>query len=264
MATQAATIEASAGMAERKDRWVPLLVLFFGLIAAVMVSLRVYQGLYAWSYGMDATLPEFHKYWINLFYFDVTAPILLALGWGGYLLWTEPRETPQLTAQEELRRIRMLWVYLAGLCFSLYWAASFFAEQDAAWHQVAIRDTAFTPSHVVLFYFSFPFAIALSVISYLYARSRLPHIFRDRGFPLSFGLVMLGAVMLMFWVGFNEWGHSFWIAEEIFAAPLHWGFVLFAYLVAGIFPVWFQTVHRIIELQKSLTGAEEAETKVAA
>ncbi len=26
-------------------------------------------------------------------------------------------------------------------------------------------------------------------------------------------------------VGLNEWGHAFWFVDELFAAPLHWGFV---------------------------------------
>src|SRR5665647_2968518 len=58
----------------------------------------------------------------------------------------------------------MMWlgVYL----FGVYWGGSFFTEQDASWHQVIIRDTSFTPSHVVVFYGSFPMYIVCGVASY--------------------------------------------------------------------------------------------------
>ena len=34
----------------------------------------------------------------------------------------------------------------------VYFAMDIYAEADAAWHQVTIRDTDFTPTHIVLFY----------------------------------------------------------------------------------------------------------------
>src|SRR5207248_8629367 len=94
----------------------------------------------------------------------------------------------------------------------------------------------------------FPVFIGIAVGTFLYARDRLPRIFVDKGFPVSFGLVLTGSFFLLFWVGFNEFGHSFFTPEEVFSAPLHWGFNSFAYLLAGTFAVWFQTAPRLFEL----------------
>lgn len=41
-------------------------------------------------------------------------------------------------------------------------------------------------------------------------------------------------------VGFNEWGHTFWFMEELFVAPLHWGFVFFGWMVLAVFGVVLQ------------------------
>ena len=41
--------------------------------------------------------------------------------------------------------------------------ASFFTEQDGTWHQTVIRDTDFTPSHIIEFYMSYPMYIIVGV-----------------------------------------------------------------------------------------------------
>ena len=41
-------------------------------------------------------------------------------------------------------------------------------------------------------------------------------------------------------VGLNEWGHTFWFMEELFVAPLHWGFVFFGWMALGVFGVVLQ------------------------
>jgi methane/ammonia monooxygenase subunit C len=35
-------------------------------------------------------------------------------------------------------------------------------------------------------------------------------------------------------VGLNEWGHTFWWMEELFVAPLHYGFVFFGWMALGL------------------------------
>ncbi len=49
-------------------------------------------------------------------------------------------------------------------------------------------------------------------------------------------------------VGFNEWGHTFWIMEEIFSAPLHAGFVVFAWAALCLGGILMQAIPRIVEL----------------
>ena len=99
------------------------------------------------------------------------------------------------------------------------------------WHQVIIRDTSFTPSHVVVFYGSFPMYIVCGVASYLYAMTRLPLYSRGTSFPLV--MAIAGPLMILPNVGLNEWGHAFWFMEELFSAPLHWGFVILGW--SGLF-----------------------------
>ena len=42
-------------------------------------------------------------------------------------------------------------------------------------------------------------------------------------FPLVAAVV--GPMFILPNVGLNEWGHAFWFVDELFSAPLHWGFV---------------------------------------
>ena len=44
-------------------------------------------------------------------------------------------------------------------------------------------------------------------------------------------------------VGLNEWGHAFWFMEELFVAPLHWGFVILGWFAMGWMGIVVQTAH---------------------
>ena len=78
--------------------------------------------------------------------------------------------------------------------------------------------------------------ITLTVGTYLYGRYWLPKVYgAENGFPWSFFLLISASVTEMMQVAMNEWGHSLWITEEIFAVPFHWPFVLYGWLAAGIF-----------------------------
>ena len=46
------------------------------------------------------------------------------------------------------------WILVYGV--AIYWGASYFTEQDGTWHMTVIRDTDFTPSHIIEFYMSYP------------------------------------------------------------------------------------------------------------
>ncbi|MGH2603605.1 MAG: methane monooxygenase/ammonia monooxygenase subunit C, partial [Dehalococcoidia bacterium] len=192
-------------------------------------------------------------YWLTLFAFNILVLPMVAGAWYGWLLLTGPRaKRVPLTPTVETQRIWRMWLILAAFCMAAYWGGSYFAEQDAAWHQVTLRDTAFTPSHIALFYGAFPLMIYLSFGAFLYARTRLPHLYGSgRAFPVSYAFVVGGSMLLVFQVAFNEFGHTFWETEEIFSAPLHWPFVLFAYLIIATFAVWFQSLPRVLELVRA-------------
>lgn len=260
---EAARREAGAGSAETRGAMTTFVRGAIGVLALV-VGLRIYQGRFAFSYGLDSTSPGYNQFWFSLFAIEVVAVIAAAVLWwprlarGCKACEAERAATGRVSARHEIGHIMTLWALLAALCGILYLEGSFFAEQDAAWHQVVIRDTALTPSHIPLFYAAFPLGVVLSVGSYLYARATLPELFKKRGFPVSFLLLISGAVLEVGQVAINEWGHSQWIQEEIFSVPFHWGFVLFAYALAGIFAVWFQTATRVLELQAGSAQAEAA------
>ena len=157
-------------------------------------------------------------------------PIFALITWG-WIWKTRDTNLDNLDPKLEIKRYFYWLMWLGVYLFGVYWGGSFFTEQDASWHQVIIRDTSFTPSHVVVFYGSFPMYIVCGVASYLYAMTRLPLYARGTSFPLV--MAIAGPLMILPNVGLNEWGHAFWFMEELFSAPLHWGFVILGW--SGLF-----------------------------
>jgi methane/ammonia monooxygenase subunit C len=246
-------------MATRRAPWELLLAL--APVTGLALFWRAWQQAYAFDKGLDATEPGFASYWLSLFIVNVAVLPLAVAVWYVWIYVSGRRLPAVVTPAEELRRIWILWLHTVAVAIAAYWGGSYFAEQDAAWHQVTMRDTAFTPSHVALFYGAFPLILYAATGAYLYARTRLPDMWGGGRFPLPFLLVIGGALLLLFQVAFNEFGHSFWEAEEIFSAPLHWPFVVFAYLLGGVLAIWFQTLPRAIALS-AVAGAPAPATAI--
>ena len=167
---------------------------------------------------------------------------------------TRDRNLHQLTPENELRRYMTLLGALFVYAFSFVFAGSFFAEQDAAWHQVVVRDTSFTPSHIILFYGAFPLFIILGFGALLYATTRLPLYAKAYSIPLI--VTVVGPMMVLPNVGFNEWGHAFWFMEEYFTAPLHYGFVVFGWAILGAGGMLVQIISRLVVLMDQIWGEE--------
>jgi len=148
----------------------------------------------------------------------------------GNLAAIEPRE--------ELRRNMTHLIWLFAYANAIYWGASYFTEQDGTWHQTIVRDTDFTPSHIIEFYLSYPIYIITGFGAFLYAKTRLP--FFAEGLSLPYLVTVVGPFMILPNVGLNEWGHTFWFMEELFVAPLHYGFVFFGWLALAIAGVLLQ------------------------
>jgi methane/ammonia monooxygenase subunit C len=176
-----------------------------------------------------------------------------------YVWLTRDRHLDQLKPALELKRyvtfITLIFIY----AFTFYWAGSFFAEQDASWHQVVVRDTSFTPSHIAVFYFSFPLFIIQGVALLLYATTRLPLYAKGVSIPLVMAVV--GPFMLLPNVGFNEWGHAFWIMEEYFTVPLHYGFVFFGWAILALGGILVQIMSRLTVLFTQVFGAEDQQAR---
>ncbi len=230
----------------------------FSAILLMYVSITAYQYTYGAVTGLDSTDPLFEEYWMNLFYIEVGFQLILIAALGYYFWKNRDLNLDQLTPREELRRYLNLTMWISIYTFSVYWAGSYFAEQDNAWHQAAIRDNIFTANHVVEFYLCFPFYTIMGISSWLYARTQLPLFAEKISLPLT--LAVAGPFMIFVAVGFNEWGHTFWFREELFGAYMHYAFVIgvwFALAVGGIF---LQQVMRMSELIELINQDNSAQT----
>lgn len=242
---------------ERKGLWyLDLKYVTIGtlVVLGLAIAARWYQTWAGWDYGMDSTSPEFQKYWMTLFYVQTAAAIIIFPTVMGYLWFTRDKNLDKLAPEVELRRTMQFVGTLFVYAFTFVWAGSFFAEQDAAWHQVVVRDTSFTPSHIIEFYGMFPLFIILGFGSFLFAITRLP--LYAKGFSLPLVIAVVGPMMVLPNVGFNEWGHAFWFMEEYFTAPLHYGFVFFGWAILGLGGILVQLVSRLTVLMDQVWGKE--------
>ncbi|HIF17790.1 MAG TPA: methane monooxygenase/ammonia monooxygenase subunit C [Cycloclasticus sp.] len=241
------SVEMGGDVSKSLVGWKRITVIILS-VTVVMAAWRIYQQLFAWDMGMDSFEPEFQTYWMDLLYAQWIIEFTLAAVIWGYILKTRDKDVFNITPQEELRRYFTLLAYLVCYVFIVYWAASFFAEQDASWHQVTVRDTDFTPSHIVLFYGTMPAYILAGVAAFLYARTRLPQFAENISIP--FVIAVVGPFMILPNVGLNEWGHTFWFMEELFTAPLHWGFVVLGWTALALGGLLIQIILRLIALTK--------------
>ena len=198
-------------------------LLTFAGLTVMYVGLRLYQGAFGVLAGLDSTEPAFQTHWMRLFHIELGILALVFPALWGYLWLTRDQNLEAIAPKEEIRRYFTLTMWISIYTFAVYWAGSYFAEQDNSWHQVSIRDTPFTANHIIEFYFNFPLYVLLGGSAWLYARTRLPLYAKEISLPLT--LAVIGPFMILVSVGFNEWGHTFWFREEFFAAPIHWGFV---------------------------------------
>lgn len=227
--------------------WVKLAITLLG-IGSVFAIYRVYQQTTAFTLGLDYFSEDFQTYWMTLLYTQLPILTLLGAGTLGGLWMTRERSPDQVAPREELRRYYVLLSQILVFAIVAYLTASIFTEADAAWHQVTVRDTDFTPTHIALFYFGIPCFIISGLTAFAYAHTRLP-VFINR-VSLPFALVVAGPVMIMPNLGLNEWGHTFFYAEELFAAPIHWGFVLLGWATFAAGGLVVQMLTRIVQLTK--------------
>jgi len=235
------------------------------LIVAVVI--RIWQQFTALEAGLDSSSRDFTLQYRTLFYAEIAAVTIGTLAWWGYLV-RKGREVVKVKAshEEQVRRIAVFWGLVGTASVIIYIAASFFPNQDGAWHQTLIRDTALTPNHIPMFFLFFPLATTITVGTYLYGRFWLPEVYAaEKGFPWSFFFLIAAAVTEMSQVAMNEWGHSLWITEEIFAVPFHWPFVWYGWLAAGIFALWAETIIRLLQIENEIEApaAASVEEEVA-
>lgn len=252
---------APLGTARRPTDWLGgWRSLFYGSAILLVANTFLWFWNYNYMYtaGLNSNSPEFTLRYRSLFWVELVSVGVFTGVWFGWLIRTGRELVNQpLPRAEEVRRIAVLWslIGITSLCIAIM--ASFWPNWDGSWHQTMVRDTAFTPTHIPMFYFWFPLAITLALGSYLYGRFRIPAVYgRSHGFPWSFFLLISAAVFEMLQVAFNEWGHSLWISEEFFAVKFHWPFVLYGWLAGGMFAVWGETILRLFDIQKEEEEAQ--------
>jgi methane/ammonia monooxygenase subunit C len=232
----------------------------WGALAAALTGILLVFGLYRWyqqsasfTHGMDYFSPDFKTYWMNLLYAQLAIIGAAGVGSIGYLWATRDRHLERLAPMEELRRYVFLLAQLLGTVIIGYIVLSVYAESDATWHQITVRDTDFTPTHIALFYFGVPMTILFSAFHFMYARTRLPEFAARLSVPHA--LIVAGPILIMPNIGFNEWGHTFFYAEELFAAPIHWGFVVLGWAFFAAGGLLVQIFLRMTELVRGMEAA---------
>ena len=231
------------------------------LVSLIFIGLRVYQGYFALDYGTDSASSEFTLYWMGLTAVQLGATGIFTGLWFGWLVVSGRKLLNQpTTPKEEVRRVAVFWGQVALVSVHLYFMASFNPNLDGSWHQTVVRDTAFTPSHIPMFFYGFPMAITLILGMYLYVRYRIPAVYGPgTGFPWSFAFLLAASVTEVIQIAFNEWAHSLWITEEIFSAPFHWPFVFYGWLAAGIFALWGEGILRLYVIEDSIEAGAEGD-----
>jgi methane/ammonia monooxygenase subunit C len=240
-----AAVGTVAAVPDTLFSWKPALI-GTGAMCFFYVLVRIYEQKYGWYAGLDSFAPEFQTYWMNLLWTQLIIEPIVFFGLMGYLWKTRDRNLAALQPREEVRRWMVLftWVLIYGV--SIYWGASFFTEQDGTWHQTVMRDTDFTPSHILEFYLAYPIYIIMGCGFFMYSKTRLPTF--ANGWSIAAVVVFIGPFMIFPNVGLNEWGHTFWFMEELFVAPLHWGFVFFGWMMLAVFGVVLLGLNRMREL----------------
>ena len=222
-------------------------------VAAAMLVFVVVFGLYRWyqqthafTVGLDYFEPEFKTYWMNLLWAQDSILVLLGGSGMAWAWFTREPDLSQLSPQDELWRYYLVMCILALGSFMVLLTLGVFAESDAAWHQITIRDTDFTPTHIGLQYFAIPAFGASLLVAFIWMHTRLPTFRKRVSVPAA--ILAMGPLLMMPNIGFNEWGHAFFYAEELFAAPIHWGFLVLGWSAFALGGLIIQCLSRIRDL----------------
>lgn len=236
-----------------------------GFLSILMAVAVVALGLYRWymeatafTVGLDYFEPEFQTYWMSWLYGQLGLCAIIGAVGLPYLWFTRPtkEEVMAKPARDELGVYILIFTALGMLSILVPSVLGLWVEADAAWHQVTIRDTDFTPTHIQLFYGVIPFAAVGIVIGLVWLHTRMPDYLGRVSIPLF--MVAAAPLLIMPNLGYNEWGHTFFYAEELFAAPVHWGFVVLGWGLFGISGFFLEAINRVLVLTKVIKEEKKA------
>lgn len=214
------------------------------LLGVIVVAYKSYAHIFSFTVGLDYFEPEFQAYWMSWFWAQIIIIPLVGII-GAPLIWftRDKNVLENTTPVQELAQFQLVFVLIAAVSFFVVCAMSLFAEADAAWHQVTIRDTDFTPTHIQLFYGLIPAGAMVIILAAIWIHTRMPHFVNRVSVP--FIIVASAPILMMPNLGYNEWGHTFFYAEELFAAPIHYGFVLMGWGMFGLSGFIIQCLQRV-------------------
>lgn len=219
------------------------------VLGIVIVAYKAYAHIFSFTVGMDYFEPEFQTYWMSWFWAQMTIIPLIGLIGAPIIWFTRDKDVLEnCTPQQELGYYHLIFAIIGAMSFFIVCAMSLFAEADAAWHQVSIRDTDFTPTHIQLFYGIIPIGAVIIILAGIWIHTRVPYFINRVSVPLI--IVASAPVLMMPNLGYNEWGHTFFYAEELFAAPIHYGFVLMGWGFFGLSGFFIQCIQRVYELTR--------------
>ena len=248
------TLEAPAPAADKNVRvWSPLpLIAMVGFVIAVIGGWRWYQQVEGFKSGLDATDPAFAVKWMPLWYLNLVLAGLSQIGIPIYFWLTRDRHLDRVAPAEELRRYFLMFAMILTMNLTQF-IAIIFGTVDAAWHQVVVRDTSLTPSHIVLFFGIVPLFTAFGLSAFFYSFTRIPQFAEKLSIAMVIGVT--GPFLVLPSVAYNEWGHAYWLMEELFIAPLHWGFVILGWAFLCLLAVIIQSMPRVLELTRTANPA---------
>ncbi len=225
------------------------------LSAIIMLVAIVALGLYRWymestafTAGLDYFEPQFQTYWMSWLYAQgVIITLLLVIG-VPFVWFTRPSVAAvrAMKPADELSRYILIFTVMAAASFLVVCVLGVWVEADAAWHQVTIRDTDFTPTHIQLFYGIIPLAAVGLVIGLVWMHTRMPNYVGRVSIPLF--ITASAPLLIMPNLGYNEWGHTFFYAEELFAAPVHYGFVVLGWGLFALTGFFLECLNRVLIL----------------
>ncbi len=246
MSVTAIGVGEEAQPAQPVKVWSPLpLVAMIGVVFAICGSFRWYQQVEGFKSGLDASEAAFFEKWMPLWYLNLALTGIAETSIPLYLWLTRDRALAKVTPSIELRRYFRLFALLFVMTMTQT-ISIIFGATDAAWHQVVVRDTSLTPSHIVLFFGIVPLFTTFGLAAFFWAITRIPDFARN--ISLALVLAVMAPFMVLPSVAYNEWGHAYWLMEELFIAPLHWGFVALGFGFMAMLAVVAQSIPRVIEL----------------
>ncbi|MBL4606990.1 MAG: hypothetical protein JKY01_04080 [Pseudomonadales bacterium] len=165
-------------------------IVFFVIVLAIILPLlagyRWYMEATAFTVGLDYFEPEFQIYWMSWFYGQLTLFTVIGSVGLPWMWLTRPtrEEVMAMPARNELGVYMLIFTGLAMLSILVPLFLGIWTEADAAWHQVTVRDTDFTPTHIQLFYGVIP-ALAVGIVfGLLWLHTRMPNYIGRVSVPL--------------------------------------------------------------------------------